>query len=298
MNRILTEMMIIRKPAAIVLTYFIALPVIAAVEILLYEGMAPQSAHLTDSENHYFSSIFQTQVITNVARPTITYFAPDPATATDTAVIIAPGGGFRALSINSEGIDMANWLNKKGISAFVLKYRLVPTGENSEEGILTLMQDQEKVSRENAIGIPLAVADGKAAVRFVRQHADEFSISSNKVGMVGFSAGGTIATYTALDNTVQNRLNFVGLIYSQKRALVNVEMLANAPPLFAAAASDDQLKLAPDSIDLFNIWQSAGRSAELHIYATGGHGFGMRRQNLPSDYWIEQFHAWLKQQGF
>src|SRR5215216_6584591 len=104
--------------------------------IRLYPGAAPGSENWTHQEKEYFSPIWNTQVVTNVSRPTLTAYVAPPEVATGTAVVICPGGGFHALSINSEGVDVAKWLNAKGVTAFVLKYRLVPTGDDGVKEIM------------------------------------------------------------------------------------------------------------------------------------------------------------------
>lgn len=263
--------------------------------IRLYPGAAPGSENWKHQEKEYFSQIWNTQVVTNVSQPTLTVYAPDPSTANGTAVIVCPGGGFHALSINSEGIDVAKWLAAKGVAAFVLKYRLVPTGE---DGVKELMgKGREKMEADNASLIPLAVADGVAAVSYVRKHASEFGISPTRIGIMGFSAGGTVTASVALGYTAESRPDFVAPVYAYLGAIKQKVTPADAPPMFIVAATDDQLGLAPHSIDLYNMWYAAKKPVEIHMYSKGGHGFGMRKQNLPSDKWIERFGEWLEIHG-
>ncbi len=270
-------------------------PVHAADVIQLYPGAAPGSENWTHEEKEYFSPIFNTQVVTNVAHPTLTRYAPAPESANGTAVIICPGGGFHALSINSEGVEVAKLLNGKGVTAFVLKYRLVPTGNDGVIEMLT--KTREKVDEDMRATYPLALADGLAATKYVRDHAAEFGISAQRIGFMGFSAGGTLTTGVALHYTPESRPNFVAPIYAYLGVLGDAEVPKDAPPLFALAASNDPLGLADDSVKLYSKWLSAKKSAELHMYAKGGHGFGMKKQNLPSDQWIERFSDWLDGQA-
>ena len=248
-------------------------------------------------EKEYFSPIWSTQVVTNVSQPTLTVYAPPPAAANGTAVIVCPGGAFHALSFNSEGIEVAKWLAARGVTAFVLKYRLVPTGEDGVKEVMAKIVNSKKMEEDNAALVPLAIADGLAAVAYVRRHAGEFGISPTRIGVVGFSAGGTVTSAAALNYTAENRPDFVAPIYAYLGALKDATVPKDAPPMFVAAATDDQLKLAPDSITLYNKWMAAGKSVELHMYAKGGHGFGMRKQNLPTDQWIDRFGEWLQLQG-
>jgi acetyl esterase/lipase len=251
----------------------------------------------TRPEKEYFSPVWNTQVVTNVSQPTLTVYAPAAGTANGTAVIIAPGGAFHALSINSEGRDVARWLNARGVTAFVLKYRLVPTGEDGVKEVMTKLSNLKKLDEDNAALVPLAIADGLAAVAYVRKHAADFGVAPTRVGFMGFSAGGTVTAAVATQYTAESRPDFAAPIYAYLGALKDVAVPKDAPPLFVAAATDDQLGLAPDSVTLYGKWLAAAKPVELHMYSKGGHGFGMRKQNLPSDTWIDRFGEWLQVQG-
>ena len=257
----------------------------------------PDSIKWSQQEKEYFSPIWNTQVVTNVSQPTLTVYAPTAEAANGTAVIIAPGGAFHALSINSEGIDVAKWLNARGVTAFVLKYRLVPTGDDGVKEAMMKMGNLKKLDEDNAALVPLAIADGLAAVTYVRKHAAEFGVSPTRIGLMGFSAGGTVTSGVAFNYTAESRPDFIAPIYAYLGALKEAAVPKDAPPMFVAAATDDQLKLAPDSITLYSKWLTAAKPVEIHMYSRGGHGFGMRKQNLPSDQWIERFGEWLQVQG-
>lgn len=225
--------------------------------IRLWPGAAPGSENWKHQEKEYFSTIWNTQVVTNVTQPTLTAYLPDPSLANGTAVIICPGGGFHALSINSEGIDVAKWLQAKGVAAFVLKYRLVPTGEDGVKDLMAKMSQPGKMDQDSAAVVPLAVADGKAAVSYVRRHASEFGISPQRIGIMGFSAGGTVTASVALGYTAESRPDFVAPVYAYLGAVKETVVPADAPPMFVVAATDDQLGLAADSITLYNRWLAA-----------------------------------------
>src|SRR5215471_8268753 len=175
--------------------------------IPLYSGTAPGSETWKNPEKEYFSSVFNTQVVTNVAQPTLTVYLPSEG-ANGTAVIICPGGGFHALSINSEGVDVAKWLTARGIAAFVLKYRLIQTGEDGTKELMAKVGDRKKLEDEFAAITPLAVADGLAAMTYVRKHAGEFGISPQRVGIIGFSAGGTVSTSVGFQYSADSRPAF------------------------------------------------------------------------------------------
>ncbi|MBO0951914.1 alpha/beta hydrolase [Fibrella forsythiae] len=269
--------------------------------IRLYEGKAPGSESWTWSEAENTTNMFKKRVVYNVSSPTITAYLPSPDRANGTAVIVAPGGAFHTLSIDSEGIEVAKWLNEKGVAAFVLKYRVVHSLTNDPVAeLMPKMADFKELDEENAPVIPLAIADGKRAIEYVRQHAKEFGITPNRIGLMGFSAGGTVTMGVGFDYTAANRPDFLAPIYPYlgEMAIAKQVVPADAPPLFVCAASDDQLGLAPHSTKLYTDWLTAKKSAELHIYLKGGHGFGMRKQNLPTDTWIDRFGDWLSFTGF
>jgi len=262
----------------------------------LYPGTPPGSTQENYPEKQYFSKAWNTDVVANVTQPTLMIFKPSPELKNGTAIVICPGGGFMALSISSEGTDVAKYLAAKGVTAFVLKYRLAHTGEDATQEFRALFADRPKYDEMIKKVTPLALADGLAAVAYVRQHASEWGISPNHVGIIGFSAGGFVAAGVAVRYVPEGRPAFVAVIYGG--LMRDVSVPADAPPMFIAATTDDDLGLAPASIALYGKWTSANKSAELHMYAKGGHGFGMRPHNLPTDHWIDRFAEWLQLEGF
>jgi len=264
--------------------------------IPLYPGTPPGSKQESYPEKQYFSKIWNEDVVANVTRPTLTIFKPPPELKNGTAVVVYPGGGFVALSIATEGTDVAKYLAAKGITAFVLKYRLAHTGEDATQEFTALFADKPKYDEMLKTATPLALADGVAAVAYVRQHASEWGISPDHIGIIGFSAGGFIAAQIAVQYVPEVRPAFVAVIYGGLGK--DAPVPPDAPPMFIAAATDDQLGLAPQSIALYQKWTTAHKTAELHMYAKGGHGFGMRQQNIPTDHWIDSFAEWLQLEGF
>ena len=249
-----------------------------------------------DTEKQYFSKFWNTEVVSNVTHPSLTLYRPI-AGGDGTSVIICPGGGFMALSIESEGTAVAKWLADRGITAFVLKYRLAHTDGDATQEFITRIADRKGFAKYIAATPPLSIADGLAAVTYVRAHAKDLGIAPDRVGIMGFSAGGTVTAGVALHYQAESRPAFVAPVYPAVSELKNDPLPADAPPLFAVAATDDGLDLAPDSVALYEKWTAAHKSAELHMYAVGGHGFGMRKQGLPSDAWINRFTDWLAQNG-
>ena len=232
-----------------------------------------------------------------MTKPSLIVFKPAEGTANGTGIVVCPGGGFMALSINSEGIDVAKWLAARGVTAFVLKYRLLHTGEDATQEFGQLYQDKTKFFQTVGPVVQFAVADGLAAVTYVRQHASEFGLAPDRVGIIGFSAGGAVTAGVAFHYKPEGRPAFVAPIYGGAEENGST-VPADAPPMFLAAASDDSLGLAPATVALYNQWLNARKSVELHMYAKGGHGFGMRKQGLPTDHWIDRFGEWLEMQGF
>lgn len=264
--------------------------------VRLYEGVAPGSEDWTHEESAYFSDLFATEVVTNVVVPTLTPVLP--VRGNGTGVIVAPGGGYHALSINSEGFDVARWLAQRGVAAFVLSYRLVPSGADAVADLVERMGQGTAEAAMEAVA-PLAAADGAAAIEWVRRNCTRTGdgggggVEPGRLGIIGFSAGGNLALRVALDPDPARRPDFVAAIYPAMRGIRPFAPPADRGPLFVAAASDDQLGLAADAIELTQQWQAPASPVELHLYAQGGHGFGMRRQQLPVDSWIDRFGEWL-----
>jgi len=266
--------------------------------ISLYPGAAPGSTPSNYPEKQYFSKLWNTEVVANVTRPTLTVFKPSPELKNGTAIVICPGGGFMALSIDSEGNDVAKYLAAKGVTAFVLKYRLAHTGDDATQEFAAMFEDHAKFEELLKTIVPQSVADGLAAVTYVRQQASEWGVSPDRVGIIGFSAGGTVTAEVAFRYKAEGRPAFVAPIYSGGTMAKDLAVPADAPPMFITAATDDNLGLAPYSVALYEKWTNSKKSAELHMYAKGGHGFGMRKQNIPTDTWIDRFADWLELEGF
>lgn len=265
--------------------------------ISLYDGPVPGSESWNWDEAENYNNSWQTKVVYNVSKPTLTVFQPEAGKANGTAVVICPGGAFYALSINSEGFDVAKWLVQKGVTCFVLKYRLVRCSTNDPAAEVASKMGTKEFEEETGKVIPLSIADGRAAIAYVRKHAAEYNLSADRIGIMGFSAGGTVASSASFGYSKENKPDFTAPVYPYFPKEMQGTMSADAAPMFIVAASDDQLGLAPHSVDLYTKWISSKKEAELHMYAKGGHGFGMKPQNLPSDQWIERFGDWLNMRG-
>jgi acetyl esterase/lipase len=260
--------------------------------IRLYDSTAPGSEAWAHEERRYHSEIFDTEVVVNVVTPTLTPVLPDQPGGI--AVVVAPGGGYHALSIESEGFGVARWLAERGIAAFVLKYRLVPGGDDPVAELARKMESDLDAAHADMYAIaPLAAADAEAAIRLIRDRATEFGIDPARVGLMGFSAGGNLTMHVAYTGDDRARPNFIAPIYASVNGLDLVEPPTGSGPVFIVAATNDPLGLADDSVAIYDRWRRSGLAAELHMYADGGHGFGVRTQHLPSDTWIERFGDWI-----
>jgi len=271
-----------RTAGGIALTCFMAWPGHAQV-VKIWPGAAPGSEHWTQQERKVENTPLGT-VVFNVVTPTLTAFLPDRAKATGTSVIIAPGGAFVALAIDLEGYDVARWLQKRGIAAFVLKYRIM---EKRQEGIPAMSMDEAG---------QYGMADGIQALKVVRRRASEWGIASDRVGFLGFSAGAMVTSGALLQADSAARPDFAALIYGGPFGAMP-PIPATLPPLFLAWAQDDAMALLP-VMKFHDALASAGHKPEVHIFNAGGHGFGMRTQGTSSDHWINAFHYWLEAQGF
>lgn len=261
--------------------------------IRLWPNGAPGSENWHQKEQEFvFEQPWHHRILRNVAEPTLSLFLPKPSKATGVGVIVCPGGGHHLLAIDHEGYDVAAWLNERGIAAMVLKYRVIETSPAHE----TFMRERDdmraRLERLMPAHWPLALADGQEALRLARKHAFEWGLRPDRIGMMGFSAGAHLTVGVTLSGlTVQDRPDFIAPIYGALWG-EDPKVPPDAPPLFTALASDDPIAVAP-CLAIYQAWHAAGRPAEMHLYGKGQHGFGMVKQGLPVDGWIERFHEWL-----
>ncbi len=270
----------------------------AQTSIKLYAGKAPGSENWDWSEKKAVNTPGNALLYNIVESEILVYPAPKEK-ANGTSIVVAPGGAFHIISIENEGINVAKWLNERGITAFVLKYRLVKMlTDNPFKELMTLMGDFKKLDSINAPVVEMAKNDGIEAMKYVRGHAKELNIDPQKIGFMGFSAGGTVTMSVMLSAPQEWKPNFIAPIYLYKNAVVGNLMPIKTTPIFVAVASDDQLGLMPHSIKLYEEWNAAKHPAELHVYEKGGHGFGIMKHNTSSDQWAADFENWLKVRGY
>jgi acetyl esterase/lipase len=237
----------------------------------------------------------------NVTVATLTPFLPKKSKATGAAVIVAPGGGFRTLSMSNEGWDVAKALADKGVAAFVLKYRLKQTPAEMaafEKSMAEMFSGAGRANRpladqDPAVELAAQIADARAAFALVRKRSKEWRVDADRVGMIGFSAGAMLTLSTALYGK-DAKPAFIGDIYGP---LTKVDVPADAPPLFVALAADDPF-FANAGYGLINSWRAAKRPVEFHLFEQGGHGFGMYPKTTTSTGWFDSFVRWLDMHGY
>jgi acetyl esterase/lipase len=268
----------------------------------LWPGPVPGDAGIDGPEKSrvYESELVgSTRLITNVTRPSLTVYRPPAGKNTGTAMLICPGGGYHDLFWELEGEEVAAWLNSQGMAGIILKYRC-PRRLGDPKGVPPLG--------------PLL--DAQRAVSIVRGRATEWGIDPHHIGMVGFSAGGHLAlatatrfherSYPAIDaaDAVSCRPDFAVLCYSgylkadgRDEISAGIHIPADTPPIFLAHASDDSISEVAHSVIAYLALQRAGVPAELHVYATGEHDFGVRQnEKLPSS-WPQLCLNWLRSRG-
>lgn len=270
--------------------------------IRLWPGPAPGSEDWTHEETSGPDPMSGMFLVRNVVVPTITPFVPPPGAANGAAVVVAPGGAFAALAWDHEGTSTARWFAERGVAAFVLKYRLAPLPSDPAEliakvGPMPDPSDGPAMLAWLRAGIgdapDLATADGEQAIRTVRSRAGEWGVDPGRIGIIGFSAGGTVATQVAATTDAAARPDFVVDVYG---AFCDRDVPPEAPPFFGVLADDDTLCRDP-FLDTVRRWREAGVSTEVHIYAKGGHGFGLTAQGGPVDSWTDRLWDWFTARG-
>ena len=266
--------------------------------IYLYNGKPPGSEDWYWEEGKNDRNSMNVMTVYNVVKPSLTVCLPEDGVANGTAIIICPGGGFHFLAIDHEGTNIANILCRQGFTVFLLKYRLVHIiGDNPFDDMLNAV-DNKAWDDESLPIIPLAIADGRQAITYVKSHADEYKIAPDRIGIMGFSAGGMVAASTAFNYDAGNRPDFVVPIYADIPESRLGQVSSDAPPLFIACTQDDEFGFVTHAIRMYMKWYEANRPAELHLYAKGGHGFGAGSPANTTFDWISQFLVWLRMLGF
>jgi acetyl esterase/lipase len=267
--------------------------------VKIWPGAAPGTEDWTGPESDTplnLHGVGPISMVSNVTTPTLTVYRPAPGTANGTGVIVIPGGGFQALAVTHEGSMVAQWLADRGITAFVLKYRVRPiAGFRIPADLRKHPERFAQFAHTFDSGRPIAIADATQALRYLRANAARYAIAPDRIGMIGFSAGAITTIGVATNAVAADRPNFAAPIYG---ALLDRVPPVDGPPLFIAVAQDDNAVPAPESINVYNRWSAADLPAELHVYEVGGHGFGMMKKNKPVDGWADAFAAWMRSHGW
>jgi acetyl esterase/lipase len=239
----------------------------------------------------------------NITTATLTPFLPKRGKANGAAVIVAPGGGFRWLSMGNEGWEVAQALAERGIAAFVLKYRLHPTPESLDDFTAWMNRprptpapssDSARTATPPPPPMDLSnqLADAEAAYAMILKRAKEWGVDTSRIGMIGFSAGAGLTMHSTLHSKTM-KLAFIGPIYG---GMGPVEVPKNAPPMFNVIASDDFLFRG--QFGVIDSWYKAGIPVEFHLYQNGGHGFGLGNPDRTSNRWFDAFMHWLEVNRF
>ena len=271
-------------------------------ELRLWPGKAPGSENWTVPES--ITSRGGNRVATNVSDPTLTVYLPDPAKANGAAMVVAPGGALQALSLDSEGVRVAEWLNSKGIAAFVLKYRVrqqqpgqnagPSPGGGAPRQELTIVKGNANPAQGDAVlddVLRMGVADAQQALRLVRRNAEQWHVDTKRVGMMGFSAGGGVSVGVIVANAPGASADFLVSLYGP--SLQDVNLPDNAPPLFVAVGSN-HFNVTNGCIALFAEWKKAGKSAEIHVYDQVTAGFALQQRGQPVDTWPDRLLDWMQ----
>lgn len=276
--------------------------------VRLYDGEAPGSEALTDPEMTISLFDQDTRYI-NISTPTLEVYLPNKWTANGAAMVVCPGGGFRMLSFDSEGRNVAKCLAENGVAAFVLKYRTLPLGTNEKEAqdnVLAmfagfsenppeLTASQKMVQELQPKVMELAGDDGRKAIAYVRANAEKYGIDPDRIGIVGFSAGSRVALEVCFNHDADSKPNLVAPIYGSREAEAVPE---DAAPLFIVAPEYDLFGEPMTASSLFSLWQQSQVAAEAHYFANSSHGFGYKGGTQSTDIWMELLLNFMKTVGF
>jgi acetyl esterase/lipase len=229
----------------------------------------------------------------NISEPEMDLYKAKGDSITDKAMIICPGGGLFFSAYEKEGVKLAEKLAINGITAIVLKYRTYPRKGSVIKWQETLWDKPQTTIDSAKMILPYSSKDALAAIEIIRSKAPKYNINPNKIGLMGFSAGGAVTMEAAYTSVIKNQPNFIAPIYPWMDIVDDQKVPLNKPPAFISCANDDPLKLAAPSVQIYQDWILAGAKAELHMFSEGGHGYGMNKINAPVDRWSQLLIDWI-----
>ena len=229
----------------------------------------------------------------NISKPGISLYKAKGNSITDKAMIICPGGGLFFSAYEKEGVKLAKKLAQNGITAVILKYRTYPRKGSVIKWSQTLWNKPQMAIDSAKIILPYSSKDALSAIELIRNNASKYNINPNKIGLMGFSAGGAVTMEAAYTSVIKNQPNFIAPIYPWMDIVDNQKVPLNKPPAFVSCANDDPLELAAPSVKIYQDWILAGAEAELHMFSKGGHGYGMNKINAPVDRWSQLLIDWI-----
>lgn len=278
----------------------------------LYSGKTPGLENADYDEMTL--DVWHNNTVVNVSKPTLTVYLPEKAKATGAAVVVLPGGGFMSLSMDNEGYAPAKWLADHGVAAIILKYRLLHMeGKNKDEVTKSYMNALKGIFSPGEKTLDLgagdkaltmisgAADDAREAIKFVRNHASEWGVDPNRVGIMGFSAGAMTSLNVAINHSADSKPNFSGIIYGawlpEKSGVERpFTVPADAAPMFIASPEKDLFQ--PDDIlCIYKAWRTKDIPTELHFFPYCQHGFSFNSQKKNVDKWIDLFFGFMHDCG-
>lgn len=230
----------------------------------------------------------------NISEPEMYIYRAKGNLITDKAMIICPGGGLFFSAYEKEGVKLAKKLSSNGITSIVLKYRTYPRKGSVIDWAETIWDKPQMAIDSAKIILPYSSKDAMKAIEVMRINAAKYNINPNKIGLMGFSAGGAVTMETTYASTKKNQPNFIAPIYPWMDIVEKREVPGNKPPAFIACANNDEFKEIPiSSVQIYQDWIEADAKVELHMFSEGGHGFGMNKLNAPVDRWSQLLIDWI-----
>ena len=269
----------------------IAIPVNAQEKILLDHQKWELKSY---KENRVLISEQEGVWLDNISEPEMDLYKAHGNSVTDKTMIICPGGALLFSAYEKEGVKLAKKLALNGITAIVLKYRTYPRKGSVIDWAGTLWDNPQVAIDSAKIILPYSTKDALKAIEVMREKAAKYNINPNKIGLMGFSAGGAVTMEAAYTSISKNQPNFIAPIYPWMDIVKGQKVPSNKPPAFITCANNDEFREIPtSSVQIYQDWIQAEAKVELHMFSEGGHGFGMNKINSPVDRWSQLLIDWI-----